>query len=154
VGCAEPGELGDCGDESGHGHLAADGAGSVSYYYNTHSVEPAPVVDSHALVYNPDGDAVRDIMRVQKPGDPSSSLLRTVKYAYTPVGQLSSVSKQGVKAGLEESPGPAFPVARDAAGRALLDDPPRRPALGALRAKAELLLGGSDHVLWGSHRQS
>ena len=54
---------------------------------------------------SPDGDAVRDIMRVQKPGDPSSSLLRTVKYAYTPVGQLSSVSKQGVKAGQDESYG-------------------------------------------------
>jgi RHS repeat-associated protein len=65
----------------------------------------APVVDSHALVYNPDGDAVRDIMRVQKPGDPSSSLLRTVKYAYTPVGQLSSVTKQGVQAGEDESYG-------------------------------------------------
>src|SRR6266545_4224867 len=44
-------------------------------------------------------------MRVQKPGDPSSSLLRTVKYAYTSVGQLSSVSKQGVKAGQDESYG-------------------------------------------------
>jgi YD repeat-containing protein len=63
------------------------------------------VVDSHALVYNPDGDAVRDIMRVQKPGDPSSSLLRPVKYAYTPVGQFASVSKQGVRAGLDESYG-------------------------------------------------
>ncbi len=44
-------------------------------------------------------------MRVQKPGDPSSSLLRTVKYAYTPVGQLASVTKQGVKAGQDESYG-------------------------------------------------
>lgn len=60
------------------------------------------VVSSHQLTYNPDGDPVRDIAKVQNPEAASSYRTQTTRYSYTPGQQLRDVEREGFKAGKDE----------------------------------------------------
>lgn len=60
------------------------------------------VTSSHALTYNPDGDPVRDITKVQRHNATSSWRAQTIKYSYTPTQALRSVDKTGEKSGDDE----------------------------------------------------
>lgn len=60
---------------------------------------------SHTLAYNPDGDALSDIAKVQNPGSTGGTGLRrqTTRYAYTPAQLLAAADRSGAKAGADET---------------------------------------------------